>query len=238
MLILLLRDEESESSEDEDESGTEEDMIAHLSQPAPRVAMEAHRRRQAISSADSDSAASHENNDTESEEDTASDTGSDTEGQEAEDRNNQRPSVSSPPPTPRSRSINIDPDTHGYTTPPMANFSIQDITSPSQDEYDSDSDDDDCSVIFPSAYSEASSSPPRFESTFAKRDYDTIYPSPTSTPGHHEDEIALSIEFENLGCVGVREKEERDREVWLRKERERAELSWAGMALSGARLCM
>ncbi len=202
-------DEEEEDSS-EDESEDEHEMITPSPQILPLGAMEAHRRRPAYSGseADTDSTASHEGSDSEDDEDTSS---------EDETTPKCRPLIYSPEPTRRSRSLDIDSSTHGYRTPPpMANFSIQDITPHSQDE-ESESESD-ISVVRPSTYSEAESSPPRPSSGFSERAYNNTYPSPTPTPQNQEEDIALSTEFENLDCT--REREEREHELWIKKQRE------------------
>ena len=141
---------------------------------------------------------------------------------EDEDEDALRRPVIQEPHTPRSRSR-----TAAYT-PPRDNFTISEIRAHSRgreecddEEYSSD-EEDGLSVLHPSGFSEAASSPPRRSLMgMAAADSPVPYPSPPPTDHRQQDELADDLE--NLNCDYDRERKremaEEEHMRWMRYKR-------------------
>lgn len=125
--------------------------------------------------------------------------------------------------TPRSRSRTSTYSGRNVHTPPRHNFTLSEIRphSLAEDDFDTYSDDDDLSIIYPSRYSDAASSPPResWAGGVGGVNAQVHYPSPPPTDRRGGDELAE--DFENLDCNHHKEEEEEvEREKWLRRKRQ------------------
>lgn len=183
---------------DDGETSSEEEENDET--PEPRTQAQAEYRRASIASRGRQASYAVE-------EDSDSETASDSDAED-DDEAPRRPIIHEPQ-TPRSRSRNP------YSSP-RVNFTISEIRAHSRgrercDDGECSSDEEDAlSVLHPSGFSDAASSPPRegWAGPLTPRE---TYPTPPPTDLHEE----LLDDFERLDCdAGIEE-----REAWVRKQK-------------------